>query len=80
MAETQPCLFDGPNSTSDLSFVSSDGVTFFVHKVILAYAFQFFKDMFTPPQANLDSSILMAEDSKAIDKIVIPSVSLPLTV
>ncbi|SJL07917.1 uncharacterized protein ARMOST_11274 [Armillaria ostoyae] len=62
--------FDGADSTSDLSFVSSDRVTFFVHKVILAYASQFFKDMFTLPQVNLESSISMAEDSKTIDKIL----------
>ncbi|KAK0462042.1 uncharacterized protein EV420DRAFT_1477726 [Desarmillaria tabescens] len=63
--------FDGADSTSDLSLVSSDGMKFFIHEAILSYVSQFFKDMFTLPQATPgESSISMAEDSKTVDKIL----------
>ncbi|KAK0435109.1 uncharacterized protein EV420DRAFT_1680023 [Desarmillaria tabescens] len=44
---------------------------FFIHEAILSYVSQFFKDMFTLPQATPgESSISMAEDSKTVDKIL----------
>ena len=54
--ETVPSPFD-KGSDGDIVFKTSDGVHFFIHKVILAEASPFFADMFSLPQPQTDSDV-----------------------
>ncbi|KAK0445739.1 hypothetical protein EV421DRAFT_1794562 [Armillaria borealis] len=65
--------FDGSDPTSDIILVSSDGVRFHAHKLLLSLASPFFKDLITLAQAPIDGSlpsVPLTESSSIIDKIL----------
>lgn len=61
--------------TADAVILTSDGVLFYVHKTILSFASQFFRDMFglNKPSGNFDPSaepIAVSETSKTINYLL----------
>ncbi|KAK0243821.1 hypothetical protein EDD85DRAFT_175782 [Armillaria nabsnona] len=65
--------FDGSDPTSDIILVSSDGVRFHAHKLLLSLASPFFQDLIALAQAPIDGSlpsVPLTESSSIIDKIL----------
>lgn len=63
------------NVATDVTFITSDGVQFFVYKVILAVASPFFRDMFSLAQPSTRQSptqepIAISEDSQTWDHLL----------